>query len=129
MSMLQEFPGGFAATLVCGSHTDTVVIDPKTGATADHVSRGYGVTPPAGGNFGTLTPAVYKGFTIKELYQVDSNGTTFLVLLGDATALAPLLRIGGVNQNLGAGSFDGTYTTFSGTATDPFSGTVTVTMP
>lgn len=122
--------GGLVGSLVCGSSTVVVGFDPKTGTDITSTARGFGSGVATYGSFGSLSPSSHRGFPVTAIYQADSNGTTLLVLSGDATGLSPVLRVGGANQNLGAGSLSGGLTTFatSGTVTDPFTGTQTVTI-
>lgn len=89
-------------------------------------AHGFGTASSPYGAFGSITPTAYRGFPIVAIYDADASGTTVFEVSGDATAFSPLLTVGGVNQNLGVGSFSGGFTTFQGTATDPFTGHPTV---
>lgn len=87
---------------------------------------GFGTAASPYGAFGSLTPATWRGFTIIAIYQADSDGTTVFEVSGDASAFTPTLTAGGVNQSLGAGTFGGGITSFSGAASDPFFGMTNV---
>lgn len=122
--IIDPFRGGSGGyTVTVGSDSETYVIDPKTPTTgtinADGYDDGTGGTFVA---FGSIAPTSYSGHNISAMYHEDVNNLTVLRLDGDAHLLSPVLIVNGVNQNLGAGSYDGTHTTFQSTApiADPF---------
>lgn len=118
----------YSGSLVCGSSTVVVGTDPKSGTEIDSTANGFGSSDPIYGSFGSLSPSSWRGFTILGIYQADSSGVTVLIVSGNASALHPVLRVAGANQNLGSGSFSSGKTTFftSGTVADPFTGTKAV---
>lgn len=83
---------------------------------------GYGTAGSPGGAFGAIDITTWGGFAIIGIYWLDLGQLTHLIVTGDASALTPVLKVAGVNQNLGAGAFSGGQTTFqsSGVIADPF---------
>lgn len=125
--------GGATAAFFAGgagspSFTGTMTVGSATigGKGYSSTARGFGTSSSPYGAFGSIAPTAYRGFPIVAIYDADASGTTVFEVSGDATAFSPLLTVGGVNQNLGVGAFSGGFTTFQGTATDPFTGHATV---
>ena len=115
----------YSGTVTVGTQVYPI---PKDGSITEH---GYAIAAlsATGVAFGSTSPGTMSGFTIDGIYWSSSSvsgiTTTYLVLAGDASAYGATMTIGGVNQNLGPGSYDGsTYTTFnSGSAqANPFGG-------
>lgn len=109
-------PFGLALTYLVTVGTSTADLGKGGLVEAD----GFATSDPTFGSFGSLSPSTWSGFTIVSLY--NSAGTTVFAVSGDAHLSSPIVKVNGANQNLGAGTFSGGKTTFSGTAANPFTG-------
>lgn len=83
---------------------------------------GYGNASSPAGAFGAIDVTTWGGFAITGIYWLDAGGLTHFTVTGNASAFSPVLKVAGVNQNLGAGSFSGGNTTFqsAGAIANPF---------
>lgn len=115
-AMLNFYGGGSSASAVL-----TVGSGFIGGKGGSSTAYGFG-DGSAYGTFGSLSSPAWAGFPIIAIYQADSDGTTVFEVTGDASALTPALSVESVDQGLGAGSFGGGITVFTGTAADPFFG-------
>lgn len=77
----------------------------------EHGYDADGLTAP----FGSVSPGTWRGFTIDAIYS-NNSGTTYFRVVGDASALSPHMTAAGVDQLLGAGTYDSTDTTFYSTS-------------
>lgn len=116
--------------IVAGGVTDLSYSGTVTVATVTDAGKGFAIVQHGyadnahsvtGTGFGSRSPTTVSGFTIVGLFWESSSISGFtqttLALTGDASKFGASMTINGLAQNLGAGAFDGTNTTFvSGTS-------------
>lgn len=119
-AMIKPFGAALSWLLTVGNGSYTIEIPPEFGGPVTVNAYGFANSDPSFGSFGSISPSSWSGFTILSLY--NSEGQTQFVVSGDAHLFSPVVKVNGANQNLGAGTFAGGKTNFTGTAANPFTG-------